>query len=72
MNVVGLELNPTVVEKLNSGFSHVNDLSHDEVRTMVEAGYRASTDAALIRDADVVVICVPTPLGEAGSLTCVQ
>lgn len=67
MNVVGLELNPAVVQKLNAGMSHVDDLSNADLRTMVDAGYRASTDAAVIRDADVVVICVPTPLGEAGS-----
>lgn len=67
MNVVGLELNPAVVQRLNAGVSHVDDLSNAAVQTMVDAGYRASTDATVIRDADVVVICVPTPLGEAGS-----
>lgn len=67
MNVVGLELNPAVVQRLNAGISHVDDLSDADLQTMVDAGYRASTDAAVIRDADVVVICVPTPLGEAGS-----
>lgn len=67
MNVIGLELNPAVVQNLNSGISHVDDLSNLDLQTMVDAGYRASTDASVIRDADVVVICVPTPLGEAGS-----
>lgn len=67
MNVVGLELNPAVVQNLNEGISHVDDLAAADLRTMIEAGYRASTDVAVIRDADVVVICVPTPLGEAGS-----
>lgn len=67
MDVVGLELNPAVVAQLNAGVSHVDDLSNDDLQTMVDAGYRASSDAAVIRYADVVVICVPTPLGEAGS-----
>ncbi|MCO4238653.1 nucleotide sugar dehydrogenase [Pseudarthrobacter raffinosi] len=67
MNVVGLELNPAIVKNLNAGMSHVDDISNSDLQTMVDAGYRASTDAAVIRDADVVVICVPTPLGEAGS-----
>jgi len=31
---------------------------------MVAAGYSASADPAVIADADAVVICVPTPLGE--------
>ncbi len=67
MNVVGLELNPIIAQNLNAGLSHVDDISNADLQTMVDAGYRASTDAAVIRDADVVVICVPTPLGEAGS-----
>ncbi|MET3351802.1 UNVERIFIED_ORG: nucleotide sugar dehydrogenase [Arthrobacter sp. UYEF1] len=67
MNVVGLELNPNIVHSLNAGMSHVDDISNSDLQTMVDAGYRASADATVIRDADVVVICVPTPLGEAGS-----
>ncbi|MET3708939.1 nucleotide sugar dehydrogenase [Arthrobacter sp. UYEF6] len=67
LNVVGLELNISVVENLNSGISHVDDLSNADIQTMVDAGYKASTDPSVIRDADVVVICVPTPLGDAGS-----
>lgn len=67
MNVVGLELNPVVVENLNKGVSHVDDLDDTDLRDMLDGGYRASTDPAVINGADVVVICVPTPLGEAGS-----
>jgi UDP-N-acetyl-D-glucosamine dehydrogenase len=67
LNVVGLELNKSVVSDLNSGISHVDDLSDEDVNTMLNAGYKASADPSMIRDADVVVICVPTPLGDAGS-----
>lgn len=67
LNVVGLELNPDVVENLNNGISHVDDLSDADIQTMIEGGYKASADAAVIRNAEVVVICVPTPLGDAGS-----
>lgn len=67
LNVVGLELNPAVVENLNQGISHVDDLSNDDIQIMIAAGYRATSDPTVISDADVVVICVPTPLGDAGS-----
>lgn len=67
LNVIGLDLNPTVVENLNRGISHVDDLSNRDIQDMIDAGYEASSDSAVIRDADVVVICVPTPLGDAGS-----
>lgn len=67
MDVVGLELNSAIVGNLNNGISHVDDVSDADIQIMLEGGYTASSDASLISDADVVVICVPTPLGEAGS-----
>lgn len=67
LQVTGLELNKTVVENLNNGISHVDDISNDDLSVLVEKGYRATNDPSVIADADVVVICVPTPLGEAGS-----
>lgn len=67
LSVVGLELSSVVVDNLNLGLSHVDDLSNQDVQDMIDAGYQASADPAVIRDADVVVICVPTPLGDAGS-----
>lgn len=65
-NVTGLEVNQEVVDNLNSGSSHVEDIPDLALQTMLQNGYSATTDNAVIRDADVVVICVPTPLGDAG------
>ncbi len=62
--VVGLDANPLTVERLNAGESHVDDISDAALREMLHAGYRATPDPAVIADADAVVICVPTPLGE--------
>lgn len=67
LQVTGLELNKSVVENLNNGISHVDDISNEDLAVLLAKGYRASNDPSVIADADVVVICVPTPLGEAGS-----
>lgn len=67
LQVTGLELNKSVVENLNNGISHVDDISNEDLAVLLAKGYRASNDPSVIGDADVVVICVPTPLGEAGS-----
>lgn len=66
LSVVGLETNPATVSRLNSGLSHVDDVKDSAVRAMVDRGYRATTDVSCVAEADVVVICVPTPLDEAG------
>lgn len=65
MTVVGLDTNAAVVE-LNAAHSHIGDVSDAELAAGLSAGYRASTDDSVIRDADVVVVCVPTPLSEDG------
>jgi len=66
IDVVGLDAQPAIVESLNAGRSHVDDLTDVELASMLEKGYRATSRADEIADADVVVICVPTPLGEDG------
>ena len=60
--VVGLDTAPAVVDQLNAGRSHVDDLSDADIAAMVAGGFRATTDPSCIGKADVVVICVPTPL----------
>jgi len=65
-DVVGLDTNASVVQALNAGSSHIDDVSDDELKAGLAAGYAASTDAAEIADADVVVVCVPTPLSSDG------
>ncbi|KOV66599.1 UDP-N-acetyl-D-glucosamine dehydrogenase [Streptomyces sp. AS58] len=66
LRVVGLDRDPRVVEALNSGRSHVDDVSDDEVRRMLAARFRAHTDDACLARAQTVVICVPTPLSPDG------
>lgn len=66
LEVVGLDLNALVVENLNAGMSHVDDISDSELREMLDCGYRASSDISELGDATHVVICVPTPLGDDG------
>ncbi|SMX81490.1 nucleotide sugar dehydrogenase [Brevibacterium aurantiacum] len=65
--VRGLDITESLVNSLNSGSSHVDDLSDGDIREMLENGYRATTDPGIVADSDVVVICVPTPLGDAGA-----
>lgn len=65
--VHGLDVTESLVEALNDGTSHVDDLSDADIQEMLGLGYRATTDPAVVADSDVVVICVPTPLGDGGS-----
>ena len=65
--VSGLDVTESLVDALNSGKSHVDDLSDADIQEMLDLGYRATTDQSAVSTSDVVVICVPTPLGDGGS-----
>ena len=66
LRVVGLDVNQRAVDGLNAGTSHVDDLSDADITTMLASGFEASTDPAVLTRTAVAVVCVPTPLGEAG------
>ncbi len=66
LSVVGLDVSEGVVAALNSGRSHVDDLTDVQIGAALEQGFRATTDVAEARDAGAVVICVPTPLSSDG------
>jgi nucleotide sugar dehydrogenase len=55
-----------VVNNLNAGKSHIDDISDAELVTMIDQGYRATNNPADIALANTAVICVPTPLYETG------
>jgi UDP-N-acetyl-D-glucosamine dehydrogenase len=66
LSVVGLDVSPRVVQGLNAGRSHVDDLSDAAIADLVDRGFRATDDAAVVAEAEAVVICVPTPLRADG------
>ncbi|MDD9206425.1 nucleotide sugar dehydrogenase, partial [Georgenia sp. 10Sc9-8] len=66
VKVVGLDISAGVVDGLNRGVSHIDDLSEADIAEMLEGGFTATTDESVLADADAAVICVPTPLSEDG------
>jgi UDP-N-acetyl-D-glucosamine dehydrogenase len=67
VSVTGLDLSSRIVDGLNAGRSHIDDLSGDDIAGMLANGFTATSDASVISEADIVVICVPTPLDESGA-----
>lgn len=61
--VVGLDVLPDKVAKLNAGESYIPDVPTKELAPFVESGHlRATSTYNDLIDADVISICVPTPL----------
>jgi UDP-N-acetyl-D-glucosamine dehydrogenase len=65
--VVGVDPDAEKVAAINRGESYILDVASERVKALVDAGrLSASTDYAVLGDADAVSICVPTPLRKTG------
>lgn len=61
--VVGFDNSDRIVSQLNSGISHIEGVENFLLERLVKSGqYKATTQAVDLRDSDIVVIAVPTPL----------
>lgn len=67
LTVAGLELNKRTVAQLNAGHSHIGDVPDSDVQKMLARGYVATADLDVLAEAETIVICVPTPLGDSGA-----
>lgn len=65
--VVGIDKDLGKVDQINNGKSYIRDVSEDSLRALVENGnLSANHRFELLQDADIIVICVPTPLKTMG------
>ena len=66
--VTGIDIDSRRVGLLNHGTSPVGDVNDSALTSVIKAGnYQASNSFASVSTADVVCICVPTPLDAAGA-----
>jgi UDP-N-acetyl-D-glucosamine dehydrogenase len=61
--VIGIEQNPVRSEKVNNGENYIRDVKDEDLKKVVNNGkFQAVTNFQRVSEADVIVICVPTPL----------
>lgn len=66
-DTIGIDLNKKRVSEVNSGKSYITDVESGEISALVKgrgAKLRAYSDFSGVKDADAVIICVPTPLNK--------
>ena len=62
-SVTAFDTDATKIALLNRGQSYVSDVDSSELEDLVERGrLRATSDEEALQSADIVLICVPTPL----------
>ncbi len=65
IKVTGIEIDTKKVDMINKGINYIGDVKDEELKKAVEKGLITATfDFSVIKDMDVVSICVPTPLNK--------
>ncbi len=63
LSVIGIDVDATKVEALKGGRTYIHHLPAEAFREPISRGrFRPTVDFAATRDADAILICVPTPL----------
>jgi UDP-N-acetyl-D-glucosamine dehydrogenase len=65
-SIDGLDVDPRKVASLLDGASYIDDISDGQIADRVGSGrFAPTTDASVLKEADAVIICVPTPYTKA-------
>src|SRR6058998_2828935 len=63
--VTGFDTDPNKVSMLNAGKSYIEHIPQNKIQKFVNSRhFGASTDFTKLKEADAILICVPTPLDE--------
>jgi UDP-N-acetyl-D-glucosamine dehydrogenase len=64
-NVVGFDIDEEKIARLKAGESYIRHISSQRIGELRDSErFSATADPACFRDADAIIICVPTPLNE--------
>ncbi len=65
INIIGFDIIKSRVETLNQGKSYLKDIADNVIKEITDSGFFSATDdMSRLKEADVIIICVPTPLSK--------
>lgn len=65
LRVLGFDVDESRVRMIHEGKSYITDVSSERLAKTVKSGlFRAISDEKMLKEADVISICVPTPLSK--------
>ncbi len=63
--MIGFDVDDSKVDQLRSGRSYIKHIASDWIADVTRRGdFRVTSDFSLLREADCISICVPTPLNK--------
>ena len=62
--VIGFETDRKKIEDLSNGLSYIDHIPSSKIKLSLNQGFEATTDYSLASDADIIILCLPTPLNK--------
>ncbi len=62
--VIGIDIDQNKVDSLNSGKSYIEHIPKDDIEQALKNGFQATSDFSRAKEADALILCVPTPLNQ--------
>ncbi|MFM6075084.1 MAG: NAD(P)-binding domain-containing protein, partial [Dolichospermum sp.] len=64
-SVIGFDIDANKIDQLNQGRSYIKHIDSNRIFKIWQSQqYQTTTDFSRISEADILVLCVPTPLGQ--------
>jgi len=62
--VLGIDIDQSKVDALMKGKSYIEHIPASRIQASLECGFQATTDFSRSKEADTLILCVPTPLNQ--------
>jgi len=63
-SVIGFDIDSEKVEKINKGKSFIKHIPDESIQFANDNNFKATLDFSYVKEADALIICVPTPLNK--------
>jgi UDP-N-acetyl-D-glucosamine dehydrogenase len=64
IKVTGFDIDKDKIQSLNNGKSYIKSIKDDLIKESIAKGFKATSDFTELKKVDIIMICVPTPLGK--------
>ena len=61
-NVIGFDNDTKKIKLLKKSSSYIKHISDDTIKSIISKKFTATSNYKAIKDVDIIIICVPTPL----------
>ncbi len=62
--VLGFDIDPVKIDKISAGATYIKHIPDRNIQAAIDHGFNVTVDFSRASEADALILCVPTPLGQ--------